>query len=149
TRHGAPDPLPMHVIRDAVNLKAAARSLCRPSGLGGVLVPTMGALQAGLAALIRHAAAIAVEGRCVVSIFVNPTQLNEAADFQRYPRTLEADLALSRESGAAMVFAPDTATMYPSPDATPVPPLPAVARLPGLEDAHRPGHFAGVCQVVM
>jgi pantoate--beta-alanine ligase len=84
-----------------------------------------------------------------VSIFVNPTQFDDPADFQRYPRTLEADLAVCRESGAVAVFAPGPESIYPAGDSILVPKLPATALLPRLEDAHRPGHFAGVCQVVL
>lgn len=117
---------------------------------GCVLVPTMGALHEGHASLIRRARVVADEAgaRVVVTVFVNPTQFNEAADFERYPRTLDADLAMCEACGADGVFAPSPAVVYPSEGAAPVPPLPAVADGPGLEDAHRPGHFAGVCQVV-
>jgi pantoate--beta-alanine ligase len=141
----------MLVIRTAEELARAGAAIGRPAGLGGVLTPTMGALHAGHAALIRRAVELA--GRespgAVVSIFVNPTQFNESRDFERYPRTLEADLAVCRAAGARLVFAPDPGVMYPSAEAAPVPPLPGVATQPGLEDAHRPGHFAGVCQVVL
>lgn len=120
---------------------------------GWVLVPTMGALHAGHAALIREGAAVArregLAAGCVVSIFVNPTQFNQQSDFDRYPRTLDADLDVCSGAGAAAVFAPDVETMYPPDAPVPVPPLPPVATEPGLEDAFRPGHFAGVCQVVM
>lgn len=123
------------------------------SGLGdfhhGVFVPTMGALHAGHAALIRKARELASpRGKpVVVSVFVNPTQFNEASDFDRYPRTLEVDAALCAREGADCVFAPAVEVMYPRGVEVDVPPLPAVATEPGLEDAHRPGHFAGVCQV--
>jgi pantoate--beta-alanine ligase len=144
----------MRIINDLKQLSLAATELGRDSGLGGVLVPTMGALHEGHALLIRRGTALAEERQfgsgCVVSIFVNPTQFNDASDLARYPRTLEADLEICSASGAAAVFAPDVPTMYPPPPSLPieVPPLPAVAITPGLEDAHRPGHFAGVCQVV-
>lgn len=112
----------------------------------------MGALHEGHASLVRQAVSLSdargLPGGCVVSIFVNPTQFNEAADFARYPRTLEADLALCRAAGAAFVYAPDAAEVYPPSKPIPVPALPSVATRPGLEDASRPGHFAGVCQVV-
>jgi pantoate--beta-alanine ligase len=108
----------------------------------------MGALHAGHAALIRAAAGMAGGNPCVVSIFVNPTQFNQASDFARYPRTLEADLAVCGAAGAAAVFAPAPEMVYPPGRAIEVPALPAVATEPGLEDAFRPGHFAGVCQVV-
>jgi pantoate--beta-alanine ligase len=115
-----------------------------------VLVPTMGALHAGHAALIRRARAVAdARGSTVVAtIFVNPTQFNDPSDFERYPRTPEEDLALCEEAGADAVLRPDPRVVYPPGRAAPAPPLPKVATDPGLEDAHRPGHFAGVCQVV-
>jgi pantoate--beta-alanine ligase len=112
----------------------------------------MGALHEGHGALIRTGALLARErgwpGGCVVTIFVNPTQFNESADFDRYPRTPDADAALCERAGASAVFAPDPASVYPPGQNVPVPPLPRVAVEPALEDAHRPGHFAGVCQVV-
>ncbi len=124
---------------------------------GAVLVPTMGALHGGHASLIRLGAALAQSRGfargCVATIFVNPTQFNDAADLARYPKTLEADLALCAEAGASAVFVPGVGAVYPrwpetsDPGAAP-PRLPRVAWQPGLEDAHRPGHFAGVCQVV-
>lgn len=121
---------------------------------GGVLVPTMGALHEGHAALIRRAVEVAHQRRlaagCIVSIFVNPTQFNLQSDYARYPRTLDADTAMCKECGANAVFAPDESVVYPPPPApsVPIPPLPVVATEPGLEDRFRPGHFAGVCQVV-
>lgn len=117
-----------------------------------VIVPTMGALHAGHAALISQAVSLAgskgLPGGCVVTVFVNPTQFNEAADYQRYPRTLESDAAICRDAGASCLFAPETDDVYPPGAVVPPPPLPDVATRPGLEDRHRPGHFAGVCQVV-
>jgi pantoate--beta-alanine ligase len=123
-----------------------------PGGPGGILVPTMGALHEGHERLIRRGVGIArdrglVQG-CTVSIFVNPTQFNQPSDYQRYPRTLDADLSLCRRAGAAAVFAPTESRMYPPGEVVPIPPLPEVATMPGLEDAFRQGHFAGVCQVV-
>jgi len=116
---------------------------------GCVFVPTMGALHAGHAALIRRARAIADSGApVVVSVFVNPTQFNEPADFERYPRDLDRDVERAGDLGADCVFAPAVETIYPPGAPPPTPALPAVATEPGLEDAHRPGHFAGVCQVV-
>jgi pantoate--beta-alanine ligase len=115
----------------------------------GVLVPTMGALHGGHAALIRRAAQHAA-GRqpVVVSIFVNPTQFAPGEDFAKYPRTLDADVELCSTSGADFVFAPDVEVMYPPGEVIEPPPLPPVATEPRLEDAHRPTHFRGVCQVV-
>lgn len=118
-----------------------------------VVVPTMGALHEGHASLIRAGAALARErqlaGGCVVTIFVNPTQFNEQADFARYPRTLDADAATCEAAGASIVVAPNVGEVYPKDAEIVVPPLPAQATTPGLEDRLRPGHFAGVCQVVL
>ncbi len=117
-----------------------------------VLVPTMGALHDGHASLIRRAVTEArtrsLTGGCVVTIFVNPTQFNNPSDLARYPRTLDADLAICEAAGAAAVFAPNEADIYPRDTPIVVPPLPSVATQPALEDAFRPGHFSGVCQVV-
>lgn len=120
--------------------------------LGGVCVPTMGAMHVGHAALIRAAVDVARAQRlaagAVVTIFVNPAQFNERADFDRYPRDLDRDITFAADAGANCVFAPDVETVYP-PDAPPTaPPLPQVAATPGLEDTYRPGHFEGVCKVV-
>lgn len=121
------------------------------AGRKASFVPTMGALHEGHAELIRRGVALAHErgyaGGCVVSIFVNPTQFNDPKDLERYPRTLGADLELCRRCGAAAVYAPDVREVYPEGQSLRAP-LPAVATRPGLEDARRPGHFAGVCQVV-
>ncbi len=119
--------------------------------LGGFFVPTMGALHEGHAALIRRAASLrdaSGGGEVVVSIFVNPTQFAEGEDFGKYPRTFENDVTLSGTNGATVIFAPTPEEMYPPGVAVPTPPLPPAARQPRLEDAFRPTHFAGVCQVV-
>jgi pantoate--beta-alanine ligase len=131
----------MHIVESVSQMKEFA---------GSVLVPTMGALHAGHRALLERARDIAVERGAIVvaSIFVNPTQFGPGEDYQRYPRQLEADTALARQAGVDVVFAPQAEAMYPPGSTIPVPPLPAVARLPRLEDAMRPSHFAGVCQVV-
>jgi pantoate--beta-alanine ligase len=118
---------------------------------GCALVPTMGALHEGHCSLVRQAAATGL--RVVATIFVNPTQFGPKEDFARYPRTLESDLKLAEAAGAQAVFCPDVATMYPAgAEAARAEaeawPLPEVGRMPGLEDACRPGHFGGVCQVV-
>ncbi len=110
-------------------------------------VPTMGHLHEGHASLCARARS---ENDIVVaSIFVNPTQFNEPADYQRYPRTLNADEELCRRCGASVVYAPAASDVYPPGVSIEVPSLPRVATEPRLEDAARPGHFAGVCQVVM
>lgn len=113
---------------------------------GGVLVPTMGSLHEGHLSLIRIAAHAGAP--VVTTVFVNPTQFGRDDDFDRYPRTLESDAAAASAAGADIVFAPSVDSVYPPDGSVSVPPLPAVATDPGLEDACRPGHFEGVCQVV-
>ncbi|MCA9292435.1 MAG: pantoate--beta-alanine ligase [Phycisphaerales bacterium] len=130
----------MHVVRHATDL-APFR--------GGILVPTMGALHAGHAALIKQASSheSAREG-VVVSIFVNPAQFNDPRDFEKYPKTWDADLALCEQCGATCIFAPEVGDIYP-PGVLQAPLiLPNVARGKGLEDHYRPGHFDGVYRVV-
>jgi pantoate--beta-alanine ligase len=108
------------------------------------LVPTMGALHEGHRALVRAARERAAS--VVVSVFVNPTQFGPGEDFDRYPRTWEADLAALAEEGADLVFHPEVDDVYPrgSLGITVDPgPLGSV-----LEGAVRPGHFAGVLTVV-
>lgn len=116
-------------------------------------VPTMGALHAGHANLITEASTQAKRrgfpGGCVVSVFVNPTQFEDKADLARYPRTLEADADLCKKHGATYLFAPGVDEMYPPGRPVGVPPIPESGTRPNLEDKARPGHFAGVCQVVL
>ncbi len=115
---------------------------------GCVLVPTMGALHEGHLSLVHRAREVSDTGLVVVSIFVNPTQFNARSDLDAYPRDLERDLNLLDGTGVDVVFCPSVDEMYPPAADVRVPPLPAVAVMPALEDAGRPGHFAGVCQVV-
>jgi len=108
------------------------------------LVPTMGALHAGHISLTHLARQKAQ--RCVVSIFVNPTQFAPQEDFSKYPRTFEADLEKLAAAGVDGVYAPTPDVMYPQGFATTVSVAgPAIA---GLEDRFRPTHFAGVATVV-
>ena len=121
--------------------RAAVRA--RFSGPPPGLVPTMGALHAGHAALIERSAAENAE--TVVSVFVNPTQFTDAADLANYPRTIERDAAIAAASGATAIFAPPATEVYPTGFATTV----SVAGLAGRwEGAARPGHFDGVATVV-
>jgi pantoate--beta-alanine ligase len=117
----------------------AARLAGRTVGL----VPTMGALHAGHASLIRRSAA-----ECdvtAVTVFVNPLQFGPAEDLAGYPADLDADLAVATEAGAAVLFAPTVAEMYPG--GTPA----VTVHVSGentMEGASRPGHFDGVATVV-
>jgi pantoate--beta-alanine ligase len=114
-------------------------------GIGVVgLVPTMGALHAGHAALI--AAARAECDTVVVSIFVNSAQFENAADLAAYPRDEDGDLEFAAESGADVVFAPAAAEMYPPGFQTWVE-VEELSR--GLEGEHRPGHFRAVATVCL
>lgn len=108
------------------------------------LVPTMGALHQGHASLMKRA--IEENDYVLVSIFVNPIQFNHQEDFDKYPRTLEQDIALCEEMGVHAVFCPSATEMYPRPTQTSLQPGP-IGQL--LEGAFRPGHFEGVMMVVM
>lgn len=116
----------------------------RQAGRSVGLVPTMGALHAGHASLMR--AARAETGFVVLSLFVNPTQFGPHEDFSRYPRTLAEDLQVCAAEGVDLVFAPDAATMYPAGFRTYVE---VHDWQDVLEGASRPGHFRGVATVVL
>jgi pantoate--beta-alanine ligase len=125
-------------------LEAVAFRSVAPSPV--LLVPTMGALHDGHAALIDAARSHAGQhGTVVVSIFVNPTQFGPREDLAKYPRTLAADGRLCAAHGADAVFTPTAQAMYPPGDSTMVDET-SLSR--GLCGAHRPGHFRGVCTVV-
>jgi len=127
------------VVRTRTELRTALATAPRPIGL----VPTMGALHQGHASLIRRARA--ESATVVVTIFVNPRQFNETADFEKYPRDEAADLAIAREAGADIVFIPSVEEVYPAGFQTTVR---VGALTEPLEGAARPGHFEGVTTVV-
>ncbi|MEQ9095413.1 MAG: pantoate--beta-alanine ligase [Phycisphaerales bacterium] len=141
----------MRIIRSADELAEYHHQF--PLAPGGVLVPTMGALHAGHVALIRQGAEEAqrrgLAAGCVVTVFVNPTQFDEAHDFERYPRVLEADAAACEAAGASTVIAPTVEMVYPHGVEALGPKVPAVAVDKGLEDRFRPGHFVGVAKVLV
>jgi pantoate--beta-alanine ligase len=126
-----------HELAAALRAQRGARS-----SLG--LVPTMGALHVGHRSLIERSRAL--DDVVAVSIFVNPSQFNDPADFAHYPRTLESDLELAAGVGADVVFVPDASEMYPNGEAV-IRVDPGVLGS-GLEGSSRPGHFAGVATVV-
>lgn len=112
---------------------------------GTAFVPTMGNLHAGHVSLVELAKQ---HGQPVVaSIFVNPLQFGAGEDFERYPRTLEADCGTLAAAGCDWVFAPDVAEMYPVLQTFTVQPPESLAN--DLCGAVRPGHFAGVATVVL
>lgn len=112
-----------------------------------VLVPTMGALHEGHLDLMRTAREMATkQGRVVVSIFVNPTQFGPKEDFSKYPRDLEGDMAKCRSVGVDAVFAPEAPEVYAADRSLSVLETSLSKNLCG---ASRPGHFDGVCLVVL
>jgi pantoate--beta-alanine ligase len=131
----------MVIFKRAADVQDYLRLQERPSGF----IPTMGALHAGHISLMRQARN---EGYLAVcSIFVNPTQFNDREDFEKYPKSIDADIALLLEAGCDVLFMPDERDVYPHGSVM------AAAynfgRLEGLlEGEHRPGHFRGVGQVV-
>ena len=134
----------MRILRTVAELRRWSRALRVAGGNTLGLVPTMGALHAGHAALIR--AARASSTHVVVSLFVNPTQFGPNEDYARYPRAFEADCALAAAEGADVLFAPTVEELYPNgPNST-------FVEVPTLSDRldgqSRPGHFRGVATVV-
>lgn len=107
-------------------------------------VPTMGALHAGHARLIRQARSECA--RVAVSIFVNPLQFDQLNDLHAYPRTVDADIDLCTELGVDLIFVPSVEELYERPPAVTVDPGHLAGHLCG---AHRPGHFRGVATVVL
>ncbi|HEX2102107.1 MAG TPA: pantoate--beta-alanine ligase [Solirubrobacteraceae bacterium] len=133
----------MRTVRTVAAVREALRAPRREARTIG-LVPTMGALHEGHLSLIR--AARAASDVVVVSLFVNPTQFNDPADLDSYPRDEARDAGLAQRAGADLLFAPPVAEVYPEGFATTV----RVAGLTEhLEGAHRgTAHFDGVATVV-
>jgi len=133
----------MKVVETGSALRKTLKTAPRPV----VLVPTMGAFHPGHLSLMHRAREIAGEhGTVVVSIFVNPIQFDRAADLDAYPRPLASDLAACAAAGVNFVFTPASAAMY-FPDRSVSVSESLLSR--GLCGAARPGHFDGVCTVVL
>jgi pantoate--beta-alanine ligase len=130
----------IHTIAEWRTLRADSRQSGRSVGF----VPTMGALHAGHVSLFH--AARKENDLVLASVFVNPTQFDEQHDFEKYPRTLEADVAMMQAAGVDVVFAPSVAEMYPNGTHYAVVEDRLSRELCG---AHRPGHFSGMLTVVM
>jgi pantoate--beta-alanine ligase len=112
-----------------------------------VIVPTMGALHAGHAALLKRARTLAgKKGTVVATLFVNPTQFGPNEDLSRYPRPFAKDQTLCRKLGVDLLFAPEANAMY-APDSSTWVDESQVSQ--GLCGGTRPGHFRGVCTVVL
>ncbi len=129
----------MRIVRSIADIRAALKG---ETSVG--LVPTMGALHEGHAALF--AAARAENGVVVASLFVNPAQFTEQSDLVGYPRDEAADARYAEEHGVDFLWAPPTAELYPPGFATWVDPAGAAER---LEGDHRPGHFRGVATICL
>ncbi len=133
----------MEIVRTAAELRSWSRAIHATPGQTVGLVPTMGALHAGHASLIR--AARAACSHVAVSLFVNPTQFGPGEDFARYPRAFDADCALVERDGVDVLFAPSVEEMYPAGAETFV----DVGELGHLLDGQsRPLHFRGVATIV-
>ncbi|MDP4202437.1 MAG: pantoate--beta-alanine ligase [Bacteroidota bacterium] len=132
----------MKVFSTIADLKAEIAAQ-KAAGKTIGLVPTMGALHAGHASLVKKCAA--ENDVTVVSVFVNPTQFNDKNDLKNYPRTLEKDAELLQSVGCNLIFAPSEDEIYPEPDTRvfDFAPLDKV-----MEGKYRPGHFNGVAQIV-
>ncbi|MGO4121220.1 pantoate--beta-alanine ligase [Arthrobacter sp. YAF16] len=135
----------IQLVTTAAQLRTeSARLLTEKRGTSQGLVPTMGALHEGHARLARTA--VAENDVVVASIFVNPLQFGEAVDLDRYPRTLEADLALLEAEGVDLAFAPAVEEVYPGGE--PLVRITAGVLADKWEGASRPGHFDGALTVV-
>lgn len=120
-----------------------AVSISKNEGKTIGFVPTMGALHEGHISLVKKCCE--QNDICVVSIFVNPTQFNNQADLEKYPRTIEQDTKILEKAGAAIVFVPSVEEIYPEPDTRQF----DFGQLDKvMEGKFRPGHFNGVAQVV-
>lgn len=131
----------MIVARSIAEVRDVIATERRKHSIG--FVPTMGALHAGHTSLIRMAGE--ATDVVVVSIFVNPLQFGPHEDFDRYPRSEDADLAMAEAEGADVAFLPSVDEMYPPGSATTVH-MTGITEV--LEGAYRPGHFDGVATVV-
>lgn len=117
----------------------------RKTGMKTGFVPTMGALHQGHISLIEQAKS--ANSLCIASIFVNPTQFNDPADFSKYPVTIENDILLLEKAGCDLLFLPSVAEVYPTGTANP--PNYELGYIETILDGKfRPGHFQGVCMVV-
>ncbi|HET6991784.1 MAG TPA: pantoate--beta-alanine ligase [Bacteroidia bacterium] len=128
-----------HLLLDTLNR-------LRSEGKSVGFVPTMGALHFGHIALVKRAES---ENDVVVtSIFVNPTQFNNPSDLLHYPRTIEKDKELLKNTSCDYLFLPEVSEMYPDGVEEKIPEINLGGLDTVMEGEHRPGHFAGVIQVV-
>lgn len=135
----------MQIISTKKELQAAVAA-CKNAGKTIGLVPTMGALHAGHASLVKRA--VAENDGCVVSVFVNPTQFNNKEDLAKYPRNIQRDAELLSNLGAHFVFAPTPEEMYSAEEMNTTFQFDFAGLDQVMEGKMRPGHFNGVVQVV-
>jgi len=132
----------MIILHTVSQMQQWSRERCSTNNSVG-FVPTMGALHRGHSSLIERSSKD--NDFTVVSIFINPTQFNQASDFDSYPRTFDQDLETATIAGAHVIFAPSPAEMYPQTFSTMIEPGSTALALEGV---FRPGHFRGVVTVV-
>ena len=135
----------MQIISTKKELQATVAA-CKNAGKTIGLVPTMGALHAGHASLVKRA--VAENDVCVVSVFVNPTQFNNKEDLAKYPRNIQRDAELLSNLGAHFVFAPTPEEMYSAEEMNTTFQFDFAGLDQVMEGKMRPGHFNGVVQVV-
>ncbi|MFZ4582020.1 MAG: pantoate--beta-alanine ligase, partial [Paludibacter sp.] len=135
----------MLIVRNVAQLQSEI-SKAKNQGQSIGFVPTMGALHAGHIALVERS--VAENDFNVVSIFVNPTQFNNASDLEKYPRNLDADALLLEKAGCNLIFAPEIDAIYTENEKN----TRFEFNFEGLdmvmEGKFRPGHFNGVVQIV-
>lgn len=132
----------MKIVKTVAELQTLVQQE-KENGKSVGFVPTMGALHVGHVSLVERSCK--ENGCSVVSIFVNPTQFNNAGDLEHYPRTLEADCLLLQDIGVDYVFIPSVEEVYPEEDTRQFD-FGQIDKV--MEGAFRPGHFNGVAQVV-
>lgn len=132
----------MEILRTPQEMQAWS-SLVHQRGRSIGFVPTMGALHLGHTTLLDTSTS--ENDSTVLSIFVNPTQFNVTADFEKYPRSFDSDCNLGKQHGVDVVYAPSVEVMYPEGSSVVVTPGSAAF---GMEGEMRPGHFQGVTTVV-
>jgi pantoate--beta-alanine ligase len=135
--------LDVEILTPLADLTKVVREIKQGNKIIGV-VPTMGALHEGHLSLVRHS--LDQTDETIVTIFLNPTQFAPKEDLDRYPKTLDADVAKLKTEGVRYVFAPSNEDVYPNNFSTSIVP-PAVARR--LEGEFRPTHFGGVATIVL
>jgi pantoate--beta-alanine ligase len=135
----------MKIIRSKQELKTEIEAIKSDKKTIG-FVPTMGALHQGHKALVARS--VAENDFCIVSIFVNPTQFNNVADLEKYPRNLENDAEILESAGCALIFAPEPEEIYKANEINNRFEFDFGGLDTVMEGRFRPGHFNGVVQIV-